>query len=75
MPFVALETVKAAGALADVVEFFYGDPDADLVTLGQAHGARVALYAGESVDAVKRTQPAAEIVAELTANTSYAASQ
>jgi NAD(P)H-dependent flavin oxidoreductase YrpB (nitropropane dioxygenase family) len=28
----------------------------------------MALYAGESVDAVKRTQPAREIVAELTAN-------
>jgi hypothetical protein len=32
--------------------------------------AAVALYAGESVDAVKRAQPAGEIVAELTVNQS-----
>ena len=30
--------------------------------------AAMALYAGESVDAVTRIQPASEIVAELTAN-------
>lgn len=34
----------------------------------QGEVAAMALYAGESVDAVRRIQPASEIFAELTAN-------
>jgi nitronate monooxygenase len=36
--------------------------------------AAMALYAGESVDAVTRIQPASDIVAELTANLSSSTS-
>src|SRR2546423_5055124 len=36
IPFVVPEAVEAAGAAVEVVEFFYGDPDRDLVRL--AHG-------------------------------------
>jgi hypothetical protein len=41
VPFVVREAVDAAAKSADVVEFFYGDPTAELVRLAGARGARV----------------------------------
>src|SRR5579859_736385 len=49
MPFVARDAVEAAGALVEVVEFFYGDPEPDLVRLARAHGARVGWQTGSAV--------------------------
>jgi hypothetical protein len=58
MPFLDPDCVKVAGGRAHVVEFLYGEPDADLVEL---------VYAGHSVDGVHGIQPAAKIVDELLA--------
>ena len=48
MPFVSSDAVEAAGASAEVVEFFYGDPDPDLVRVAGAHGALVAWQTGSA---------------------------
>lgn len=52
MPFVVSEAVAAAAASADVVEFFYGDPDPALVQLARAHGAVVGWQTGSAPEAV-----------------------
>jgi hypothetical protein len=52
-----------AATRADVVEFFYGEPDATLVYAGTI--TAMALYAGESVGAVRGVVPAADIVREF----------
>src|SRR6516225_8180060 len=41
LPFSADDAVEAAGALAEVVEFFWGDPEPRLVRLAKAKGAHV----------------------------------
>jgi NAD(P)H-dependent flavin oxidoreductase YrpB (nitropropane dioxygenase family) len=51
IPFVARDAVEAAAASADVVEFFYGDPDADLVRLAGAGGARTGWQVGSAAEA------------------------
>jgi nitronate monooxygenase len=51
VPFVVREAVDAAAASADVVEFFYGDPTADLVRLAGARGALVGWQAGSADEA------------------------
>jgi nitronate monooxygenase len=51
MPFVSREAVAAAGERADVVEFFYGDPDHDLIELAGHHGAVVGWQAGSAGEA------------------------
>jgi len=52
IPFHVREAVEAAGASADVVEFFYGEPDRDLVRVARAHGALVAWQTGSAAEAL-----------------------
>lgn len=51
IPFVARDAVEAAAAKADVVEFFYGDPDPDLVRLAGAAGACTGWQVGSAAEA------------------------
>jgi NAD(P)H-dependent flavin oxidoreductase YrpB (nitropropane dioxygenase family) len=51
IPFVVAEAVEAAAALVQVVEFFYGDPDRELVALAQGNGAIVGWQTGSAVEA------------------------
>ena len=62
MPFVASEAVEAAGASAEVVEFFYGDPDPDLVRVARAHGARVAWQTGSAAEALAAVEAGCDFV-------------
>ena len=48
IPFVVREAVDAAAASANVVEFFYGDPDPDLVRVARAAGALVSWQTGSA---------------------------
>jgi nitronate monooxygenase len=70
---VLRSAVEAAEALDDPIVAVLGDREipvhAALPPTGAVQGevAAMALYAGESVDAVTKIQPAAEIVGELTA--------
>ncbi len=52
IPFVDRQAVEATAAAADVVEFFYGDPDPDLVGVAQAHGAPVGWQTGSAAEAL-----------------------
>ncbi len=52
IPFVVREAVVAAGAVAEVVEFFYGDPDPDLVRAAAAGGAVVGWQVGSIAEAL-----------------------
>jgi nitronate monooxygenase len=51
VPFVVREAVDEAAESADVVEFFYGDPTAELVRLAGARDARVGWQAGSAEEA------------------------
>jgi NAD(P)H-dependent flavin oxidoreductase YrpB (nitropropane dioxygenase family) len=51
MPFLDREVVEAAAGRARVVEFFYGDPDASLVTLANGGGALVSWQVGSLPEA------------------------
>ena len=62
MPFVVSEAVEAAGASADVVEFFYGDPDPDLVQVARAHGALVAWQTGSAAEALVAAKAGCDFV-------------
>src|SRR5260370_18783550 len=62
MPFVAGDAVEAAGASAEVVEFFYGDPDPALVRVAGAHGALVAWQTGSAVEAVAAVKAGCDFV-------------
>lgn len=50
IPFVSPEAVAEAGERADVVEFFYGDPDRELVELAGGGGAVVGWQVGSAVE-------------------------
>ncbi len=51
IPFVATEAVEEAAASVEVVEFFYGDPDPDLVRLARAHGTMAGWQVGSAAEA------------------------
>lgn len=51
VPFVVREAVDEAAESADVVEFFYGDPTAELVRLAGARDARVGWQVGSAEEA------------------------
>lgn len=53
MPFVSQEAVESAAARADVVEFFYGDPDRELVALAGCRGAVVGWQVGSAAEALQ----------------------
>src|SRR3954454_18762653 len=50
IPFASNEAVMAAAASVDVVEFFYGDPDPELVGLARSGGAIVGWQAGSAAE-------------------------
>jgi NAD(P)H-dependent flavin oxidoreductase YrpB (nitropropane dioxygenase family) len=52
IPFVSREAVAAAAVSAEVVEFFYGDPDRELVALARSGGAVVGWQAGSAAECV-----------------------
>jgi nitronate monooxygenase len=62
IPFLALEAVEAAGASADVVEFFYGDPDLDLVRVARARGTLVAWQIGSAGEALAAAKAGCDFV-------------
>jgi NAD(P)H-dependent flavin oxidoreductase YrpB (nitropropane dioxygenase family) len=51
IPFVEADAVEAAAASVQVVEFFYGDPDRELVRLAKANGASVGWQTGSATEA------------------------
>jgi NAD(P)H-dependent flavin oxidoreductase YrpB (nitropropane dioxygenase family) len=51
IPFVVAEAVEAAAASVQVVEFFYGDPDRELVRIAKANGAVVGWQTGSATEA------------------------
>ena len=51
IPFVDRQAVEAAASAADVVEFFYGDPDPDLVGVARAGGAIAGWQTGSAAEA------------------------
>jgi nitronate monooxygenase len=51
IPFVVADAVEAAAASVEVVEFFYGDPDRELVRLAKANGASVGWQTGSATEA------------------------
>ena len=51
IPFVDLGSVEAVAPLVRVVEFFYGDPDPELVRLGSSGGALVSWQVGSAEEA------------------------
>jgi nitronate monooxygenase len=63
MPFVAREAVEAAASTADVVEFFYGDPDPDLVRVARANGAVAGWQIGSAAEAVAAVRAGCDFVA------------
>jgi nitronate monooxygenase len=62
MPFVVSEAVGAAGACADVVELFYGDPDPGLVRLARAHGTLVGWQTGSAAEALAAVKAGCDFV-------------
>src|SRR5271167_1579363 len=62
IPFVAREAVEAAGASADIVEFFYGDPDPDLVRVARARGTLVAWQTGSAGEALAAEKAGCDFV-------------
>jgi len=62
MPFLDREAVEIAGAGARVVEFFYGDPDRDLVALARAHGARVSWQVGSVAEAIAAARAGVDLI-------------
>jgi nitronate monooxygenase len=51
IPFVIAEAVEAAGASVEVVEFFYGDPDQELVRVARSKNAIVGWQTGSAAEA------------------------
>jgi hypothetical protein len=62
VPFIADDAVEAAGALAEVVEFFYGHPRPPLVRLAKANGARVGWQVGSAAEAVAAVEAGCDYV-------------
>ena len=52
IPFVVTEAVQAAAASVEVVEFFYGNPDPDLIRLAKVRGAIVGWQTGSAAEAL-----------------------
>jgi nitronate monooxygenase len=51
IPFLDRDTVAAVAPLVRVIEYFYGDPDPDLVQLGHSGGALVSWQVGSAEEA------------------------
>jgi NAD(P)H-dependent flavin oxidoreductase YrpB (nitropropane dioxygenase family) len=62
LPFSADDAVEAAGALAEVVEFFWGDPEPRLVRLAKAKGAHVGWQVGSAAEAFAAVEAGCDYV-------------
>jgi nitronate monooxygenase len=62
IPFVVTEAVEAAAASVEVVEFFYGNPDPELVGLARAHGAIVGWQTGSAAEAAAAAEAGCDYV-------------
>ncbi|MFN2616519.1 MAG: NAD(P)H-dependent flavin oxidoreductase [Thermoleophilaceae bacterium] len=63
IPFVVAEAVEAAAASVEVVEFFYGDPDRELVELAGGEGAVVGWQTGSADEARVAAEAGCDYVA------------
>jgi nitronate monooxygenase len=63
IPFVSREAVEAAAKRVDVVEFFYGDPDPELVSRAARHGAVVGWQVGSAREAARAADAGCRYVA------------
>lgn len=62
IPFLDRDAVVAAAATARVVEFFYGDPDASLVSLVHGQGALACWQVGSATEATAARDAGCDIV-------------
>src|SRR5581483_8939113 len=62
MPFLDRDAVELAAARTALVEFFWGEPDADLVTSAGAHGARTAWQVGSVEEARAERDAGCDVV-------------
>ncbi|HEY2773024.1 MAG TPA: nitronate monooxygenase [Candidatus Binatia bacterium] len=62
MPFVDRDAVRAAAPKARVVEFFYGDPDADLVAIAHDAGALASWQVGSVEEATAAAAAGCDMV-------------
>jgi NAD(P)H-dependent flavin oxidoreductase YrpB (nitropropane dioxygenase family) len=62
IPFVTAGAVQAAGASVEVVEFFYGDPDPELVRLVRAGGAIAGWQIGSATEALAAVEAGCDFV-------------
>ena len=62
MPFLDRACVEIAAKKARVVEFFYAEPDAELVALGHQHGALVSWQVGSRDEAVAAEKAGCDFV-------------
>src|SRR3954469_16562824 len=62
VPFVSAEAVDAASRTADVVEFFYGDPDPALIRLARTGGGLAGWQTGSAAEARAATKAGCDYV-------------
>jgi len=62
MPFLDRACVEIAARKARVVEFFYGEPDSELVALGHRHGALVSWQVGSRAEAIAAEKAGCDFV-------------
>ena len=62
MPFLDQECIAVAARKSKVVEFFYGDPDADLIEQVHAHGAKASWQIGSLAEAVAAERAGCDFV-------------
>jgi NAD(P)H-dependent flavin oxidoreductase YrpB (nitropropane dioxygenase family) len=63
VPSLKVDAVEAAGALVEVVEFFFGDPDRCVVQVAKANGARAGWQVGSAAEAVAAVEAGCDYVA------------
>ena len=62
IPFVRVSAVEAAAGHSRYIEFFYGQPDADLVNRASANGARVGWQVGSADEAAAAVDAGCDLV-------------
>lgn len=62
IPFLVKEAVEAAASTVGVVEFFYGEPDAELVRLAGGGGAIVGWQTGSATEALAAQRAGCDFV-------------
>ena len=62
MPFIDRDTVKTAASKANLVEFFYGDPDASLIDLVHNEGALACWQIGSLKEAIQAQKAGCDLI-------------